>query len=219
MNKQGFKPLFYYFYPQYSLIRRKNTYLVRLLFFILMFFNSTPGMNQTSEDILSVIFTRSSVRHFRDQKPEAQQVEVLLRAAMAAPSSRNVQPWMFYVIEDPDILQEMSEKLPSAGMVSQVSMAILVCGDTTLGNPNNEQVLNWIMDCSAASQNILLAAHSMGLGAVWTGVFPYESRIRLLRQLLDIPQHILPLSLIPVGYPAGENLPKDKWNPEKVIYK
>ncbi len=138
---------------------------------------------------------------------------------MAAPSSRNVQPWRFFVIEDQDLLKALSEQLPTAGMVGHAPLAIVVCGDTTSGNPTDEQRANWIMDCSAATQNLLLAAHAQGLGAVWTGVFPYQERIRVVSQVLELPPHMVPLSLIPIGHPLKESKPKDKWDPQKVYWK
>lgn len=189
---------------------------MRYILIVLIYFISSPIMSQTFNDTLSIIYNRTSVRDYTEQKVEAEKVEALLRAGMAAPSSRNVQPWVFYVIEDTLILNQLSERLPSAGMLKGAQLAIVVCADLTKGNPNEEQIHNWIMDCSAASQNILLAAHALELGAVWTGVFPYKERINIIREVLDIPENISPLSLIPVGYPATNNPPKDKWDPGKI---
>ncbi len=166
----------------------------------------------------NVIEQRSSVRSYTAEVPSEQETEKLLRAAMAAPSSRNVQPWVFYVITSAEILETLAEALPSASMLSRAPLAIVIAGDTRKGNPNEEQVWNWIMDCSAASQNLLLAAHSMGLGAVWTGVFPYQQRIAIVKETLNIPGHITPLNIIPVGYPDGDHPQKDKWDPGKIHY-
>lgn len=176
-------------------------------------------MSQNNSNCLSLIHDRTSIREYTTEKVEAHQVELLLRAAMAAPSSRNVQPWRFFVIEEPALLKQLSQQLPTAGMAGNAPVAIVVCADTTSGNPNPEQRQNWIMDCSAATQNILLAAHGLGLGAVWTGVFPYQARIQVVSQLLELPGHLVPLSLIPIGHPAQENQPKQKWDPGKVVWK
>jgi len=189
-----------------------------LLFALFMLTNPQFAMGQHANETLNVIHSRSSIRHFTDQAVSADLVETLLRAAMAAPSSRNVQPWMFYVIQDAEILLRLSEELPSARMLSNVTLAIVICGDTQKGNPNEEQVHNWVMDCSAATQNLLLAVESLGLGAVWTGVHPYADRITAVRLALNLPDHIIPLNVIPIGYPAAHAQPKDKWDPEKVKY-
>ncbi len=180
---------------------------------------TTQAMSQNPSDMLSTIHNRTSIREYTSGKVAKQDVEILLRAAMAAPSSRNVQPWRFFVIEDQALLKELSGELPTAGMVAHAPLAIVVCGDTTSGNPTQEQRANWIMDCSAATQNLLLAAHAQGLGAVWTGVFPYQERIRVVSQVLELPPHLVPLNLIAVGHPLKENKPKDKWDPQKIYWK
>ncbi len=169
-------------------------------------------------DTLQVIEQRSSVRSFTAEAPKDEQIEKLLRAAMAAPSSRNIQPWVFYVITDKKVLERLGDALPTASMLNRAPIAIVIAGDTLKGDPNREQVMNWIMDCSAATQNLLLAAHSQGLGAVWTGVYPYEQRINILKEELKLPKHIIPLNIIPVGYPEGDHPPKDKWDPGKIHY-
>ncbi len=186
-----------------------------LLIFMLLI--SSLAMSQHSNETLKMIHSRTSIRHFADKAVNDQQVETLLRAAMAAPSARNVQPWVFYVIKDRQLLKRLADELPSARMLAQAPLAIVVCGDSHLGNPNQEQVLNWVMDCSAATQNLLLAATSIGLGAVWTGVHPYTDRIATLRKALNLPLHIIPLNIIPVGYPDAHPQPKEKWDPAKVV--
>ncbi len=191
--------------------------LVTKILVILLLFLVCTSKPDNSLIVMDTIHQRSSIRSFTGEPVSDQQVQALLQAAMAAPSSRNVQPWVFYVLTDREMLKHLAEALPFAGMAAQAPLAIVVCGDTQKGQPNGEQVMNWVMDCSAASQNILLAAHAMGLGAVWTGVYPYQARIDVLRDLLHIPDHIVPLNLIPVGHPAEEPQPKNKWDPDKVI--
>jgi len=201
--------------------RANQNYLilpVLILFVFSLFINTEKAMSQHANETLNVIHNRTSIRHFTDQAVSAEAVEALLRAAMAAPSSRNVQPWLFYVIEDRELLVRLSEDLPSARMLAHAPLAIVVCGDIAKGDPNEEQVHNWVMDCSAATQNLLLAAESLGLGAVWTGVHPYADRISTVRNALSLPAHIIPLNVIPVGYPAAHAQPKEKWDMEKVKY-
>jgi len=181
-----------------------------------MALNTEKAMSQHSNETLKVIHNRTSIRSFSEQPVPSDLVETMLRAAMAAPSSRNVQPWLFFVIDDHEILVRLADELPSARMLAQAPLAIVVCGDTRKGDPNEEQVHNWVMDCSAATQNLLLAAESVGLGAVWTGVHPYADRIVAVRNAIGLPPHIIPLNVIPVGYPAAQAQPKDKWDPAKV---
>ena len=188
------------------------------LFAVLLVINTPEAMTQHSNETLQTIHERTSIRNFSESPVPGEMIETLLRAAMAAPSSRNVQPWLFYVVEDRDLLIKWSEELPSARMLAHAPLAIVVCGDTHKGDPNAEQIHNWVMDCSAATQNLLLAAHSVGLGAVWTGVYPYAERIATVRKGLDLPDHIIPLNVVPVGFPATHAQPKDKWDPEKVKY-
>lgn len=167
--------------------------------------------------VLENIHGRTSIRNYTGDPVPDEKIRELLKAAMAAPSSRNIQPWLFYVVKDREKLDRLAEGLPFAKMLGQAQVAIVVCGDTQKGNPNQEQKMNWVMDCSAATQNLLLAAHALGLGAVWTGVYPYEERIYVVRETLEIPEHVIPLNVIPIGYPAENPKPKNKWNPENIV--
>lgn len=198
--------------------QRPGVWSVLILTVIVLVLNLSRAMSQHVNETLRTIHERTSIRSFTDEAVPETLIETLLRAAMAAPSSRNVQPWLFYVVEDRALLKRLSEELPSARMLDQAPLAIVVCGDTRKGDPNAEQVHNWVMDCSAATQNLLLAAHSLGLGAVWTGVHPYAERIATVRKALGLPEHIIPLNVVPVGFPATHTHPKDKWDPEKVIH-
>lgn len=191
---------------------------LNLLFVLGLVINTPRVMSQHANETLQSIQERTSIRSYTEEAVPAEMVETLLRAAMAAPSSRNVQPWLFYVVEDRELLKSLSEELPSATMLEHAPMAIVVCGDTQKGNPNEEQVHNWVMDCSASTQNLLLAAHALGLGAVWTGVYPYAERIATVRKALGLPGHIIPLNVVPVGFPAVNAHPKDKWDEGKVKY-
>ena len=173
----------------------------------------TPAI-QTGSPI-EVIMTRSSVRSYTDKPVAKESVETLLRAAMAAPSAVNKQPWAFVVVDDRALLSSLAEALPNTKMAAEAQLAIVVCGDMrkTL---EGEAALFWVQDCSAATENLLLAAHAQGLGAVWTGIYPNAARADAVRSILGLPSYIVPLNVIPVGYPASENTPKDKWKPENI---
>lgn len=168
-------------------------------------------------EILEVIHQRKSVRHFTDQSVSKEQIETLLRAGMAAPTAVNRQPWMFYVIRQREVLDTLSQQLPYAKMLKQAPAAIVVCGDMEkAGNLKDKGY--WVQDCAAATQNILLAAESLGLGAVWTASYPYDDRTKAVIKALDLPQNHIPLNVIPIGYPTGEDQPKNKWKPENIIW-
>lgn len=177
-----------------------------------------PTYNQRYEnEILEVIHSRKSVRHFTDQPVTKAQIETLLRAGMAAPSAVNRQPWAFYVVTQREILDSLSRNLPYAKMLTQVQTAIVVCGDMDkAGNLKDKGY--WVHDCAAATENILLAAESMGLGAVWTASYPYDDRTETVIKALGLPANHVPLNVIPIGYPTGEDMPKDKWKPENIIW-
>lgn len=171
-------------------------------------------MNET----LEVIHNRNSVRHFTDQPVSKGQIETLLRAGMAAPTAVNRQPWVFYVVTQRETLDSLSEHLPYAKMLSQAQAAIVVCGDMEkAGNLKDEGY--WVHDCAAATENILFAAESMGLGAVWTAAYPYDDRTNVVIKELNMPETHIPLNVIPIGYPTGEDMPKNKWKAENIIWK
>ncbi len=165
-------------------------------------------------ETLEAIRTRRSVREFTAQPVEESAVETLLRAAMSAPSAGNQQPWHFIVVNERALLDRIPEFSPYAAMCREAPLGILVCGDTTL----EKYPGYWIQDCSAATQNLLLAAHDLGLGAVWTGVYPREERMRGFRQLLNLPDHILPLAFVVIGHPAERPQPQDRFRPERIHY-
>lgn len=180
-------------------------------------------MNKTMKEneVINNILTRVSNRRFTDEPVSNELVETLLRAAMAAPSAMDYTPWHFVVVGDTETKRELKASLPYVKMMNDASTGIVVCGDTSLYErisqiEGEDNTLYWVQDCSAASQNILLAAHSLGLAAVWTGIFPLQSRIGKLQRLLSLPAHIVPLNLIVVGHPAAEAKPKDKWNAQRI---
>jgi len=170
---------------------------------------SEPGLFET-------IASRTSVRKFDPARPVSDEaVEKILRAAMCAPSAMDRRPWEFVVIRDKAVLAELARENPNSRVGNGASVAIAVCGSLENGLPGKGREY-WVHDCSAAAMNILLAAKGLGLGAVWTGVYPMDARISSVRGILKIPERYMPLCLIPIGYPAESPTPKDKWNPSKV---
>jgi nitroreductase len=168
-------------------------------------------------ETLKVIHNRKSVRHFTNQAVTTQQIELLLQAGMAAPTAVDRQPWAFYVLSKRETLDALADQLPYAKMLFQAQAAIVVCGDMEkAGNLKDRDY--WVQDCAAATQNILLAAESIGLGAVWTAVFPYDDRTKVVVETIDLPQHHVPLNVIPIGYSSGEDKPRNKWKPENVFW-
>lgn len=161
------------------------------------------------------IYERKSVRNYTGRQVSKEQLGMLVKAGMAAPTGRNVQPWQFIAVNDKAVLEKLTEALPYAKMLASAGAAIVVCGDLEIARAGNTEQL-WVQDCSAATQNILLAAESMGLGAVWTAAHPYEDRIKAVVEALQLPEHVVPLNVIPVGYPTGVDKPKDKWKPERL---
>jgi nitroreductase len=165
-------------------------------------------------DTIECILTRRSIRKYTDRSVADDVVKQLLQSAMAAPSSANQQPWHFVVIRDRTILSRVSKIHTFSYMLDRAALAILVCEDPTFEVNSGRGPL----DCSAATMNILLAAHALGLGAVWVGIFPVQERIEKTRSLLDIPEHIIPIALVSLGY-ADEKPPReDRFKQERVHY-
>lgn len=163
------------------------------------------------------IMSRASVRSFKTTPVEDDKMEKLLRAGMAAPSAMDKRPWHFIVVREKATLQKIAEITPNARMAAGAPLAIVVCGD--LSKEKDDWTKDyWIQDVSAATQNILLAAHAMGLGAVWTGTYPSAERVSLVAELFDTPEHIIPFCTIVIGYPEGDVTPKDKWDDMNVSY-
>lgn len=165
----------------------------------------------TGNPTLDNIFARKSVRTYLDKGVEKEKIDLMLRAGMAAPSGKDTRPWEFIVVSDRAMLDSMAASLPYAKMLAQARNAIIVCGDSI-------RSFYWYLDCSAAAQNILLAAESLGLGAVWTAAYPYEDRMRVIRKYTALPENILPLCVIPFGYPATKEQSKQKYDKKKVHY-
>lgn len=181
--------------------------------------SSGDGVSSTSQVVLHNILQRKSVRAYSDRAVSHEQLDTLLRAAMAAPTGRDMRPWHFIVLEERDQMRQLAEQLPYAKMLAEAQAAVVVCGDMSVTDKEGNPSRNWTFDCAAATENLLLQAEAMGLGAVWTGVYPYDERLEAVKQALDLPDHLIPLNVIPIGYPKGNPQPKDKYDPEKVEYR
>lgn len=176
--------------------------------------------NGTSDNVVQAvidnIMTRTSIRQFTPQSVGSDTIEVLLKAGMAAPTAVNKQPWAFVAVTEREMLDSLGSVHPYSRLETAAA-AIVVCGDM-------EKTLDgvvadyWIQDCSAATENILLAAHAYGLGAVWCGVYPNPDVIPGVKRVLGLPESVTPLNIITLGHPAQSPEPKDKWNPEVVHY-
>ncbi len=163
-------------------------------------------------DALEAIHTRRSIRKYEPTPLSRDEIETVLRAAMAAPSAGNAQPWRFLVVTDRAILDAISGIHPYVGMVRTAPAGILVLGDTTL----EKYPGYWVLDCAAAIQNMLLAARAIGLGTVWTGVYPKPDRVEGFSRLFSLPGHVIPHSFIVIGHPAQEAGPADRFNPSRI---
>jgi nitroreductase len=163
-------------------------------------------------DALEAIHTRRSIREYTDQPVPDELVDEIVAAAMSAPSAGNSRPWQFVVLTDRDLLGRIPMIHPHAAMAASAPVAVLVCGDLSL----EKYPGNWIADCSAATQNLLLAAHAKGLGGVWTGVYPDTARIQAFRKLLGLPEQVVPLALVPIGHPAYPIGRQHRFEPGKI---
>lgn len=162
------------------------------------------------------IMTRTSIRQYKDQPVEQEKVDILLKAAMAAPTAVNLQPWHFIVITDKPTIDLLSGRQPT-----NAPLLIAVCGDTdktTMPDGKTKLPDFWVEDVSAATENLLLAAHALGLGAVWTGVYPAMERVAEVANVLNCPNNIVPMAVVRVGYPDEAPEPKDKFKEENISY-
>jgi nitroreductase len=159
-------------------------------------------------DCLEAIMTRRSIRRFTDQPVEDEVVDRLLRAAMAAPSAGNQQAWRFVVVRDRDVLHRLADASPYASVLPTAPLAFVVCAEPAV----QKHAGFWVQDCSAAAENLLLAAHALGLGAVWLGYYPVLERVQGATDALGLPEGILPMSVVPVGWPKEQPPPVDRYD-------
>lgn len=176
--------------------------------------NTIPEKYENNDAYMNII-RRVSVRRYQDKSVTSEQVSAILHAAMSAPSGVNKQPWEFIVVDDPALLGQLAEALPYAKMTASAPVAVVVCGNKERFLDGVDDIL-WEQDLSAASENILLAAHAIGLGGVWTCIYPHEERMAPVRSILNLPDNMIPFNLIPIGYPMTDHAPMNKWHPDRV---
>jgi nitroreductase len=164
--------------------------------------------------VLETILTRRSIRKYIQKDVPKELVEILLEAAMHAPSANNSQSWEFVVINDRKLLDQLAVVHPYAKMLKYAPMAVMVCGNKSI--EEREGYLS--QNCSAATQNLMLAAHSLGLGSVWLGVYPKTERVDPIHQLMKLPEHILPISLVAVGWPDEVRPKPERFDRKKIHY-
>ena len=163
---------------------------------------------------MGAILSRRSIRKYTAQPVDDEIIEKLLRAAFAAPSAHNEQPWHFVVIRDRTMLDEIPNIHPYAKMLKEAPAALAVCADHKL--EKDAEAGYWVQDCAAATQNILLAAHGLGLGACWLGIHPRMQRKDAISKLLNLPENVSPFCLIALGYPAEQKEPSERFQPERM---
>ena len=198
-------------------MKKWNTFYLLIVVVLAIVILKTSCMGDQKQDettlkskaVLENIAERKSVRKYLNKSVEEDKIDAMVKAGMAAPSGMDRRPWEFVVVTDREALDSMAAKLPYAKMLTNAPLAIVVCGDTTRSS-------YWYLDCSAATQNVLLAAEALGLGAVWTAAYPYEDRIDVVRQNTGLPENIVPLCVIPIGYPDGPQKAKDKFDLQRV---
>jgi nitroreductase len=169
---------------------------------------------EVSKDTFSVIHSRKSVKSFTGAPVSTESLEKIVRAGMAAPTAVNKQPWSFVVVTDRKKLDELAAGLPNARGIDRAGAAIVVCTESAKANLQSKDFA--IIDASLASENILLAAEALELGGHWTASYPYEDKMKHVRIVLGIPTDVIPLNVILVGVPTGEDKPKDKFQKKKI---
>ena len=163
-------------------------------------------------DAMNAILSRRSIRKYTKQPISKETIRKILEAAMCAPSAGNERPWHFIIIDDPLVLKAIPTFHQHAKMLKEASVAILICSDMNLEKHKGM----WVQDCSASTENILIAVQASRLGAVWLGVYPREERISGLRILLNIPEHVMPFSLVSIGYPAEQKEIEDRYDSSRI---
>lgn len=170
-----------------------------------------------SNNVIDNIMTRASVRAYQNKKVEDTKIDTLLKVAMASPTAGDKRPWRFVVVTDKKQIEAIADVQPYAKFAKEAPLIIVTCGDMRLTFDGAGREL-WVQDLSAASENILLAAHAIGLGAVWTGCYPDKDQCKKLQKVLELPDEVIPLNAIIIGYPKHVVKPKDKWDETRVSY-
>lgn len=177
---------------------------------------SSPAETSGRPDVLTVIHQRKSVRTYTGEPVGLPELRELVRAGFAAPTAGNARPWAFVIVTDRARLDALADAMPYGKMLKKAPAAIAVCGVESAFRSGESREM-WVQDCSAATENILLAAEGTGLGAVWLGVYPYKDRSASISSILKLPEGIVPFSLISVGRPAGAEKPKQKYDPSRLF--
>jgi nitroreductase len=162
------------------------------------------------QELLDLMYSRRSIRAFTDEPVSDEQVEALLKAAMAAPSAQNLRPWHFVIIRKRKRLDGLAQVHKYASVLEKASLAIVVCGDQEI-SPKH-----WVEDTCAATQNILLAATALGLGGVWVSIYPKNKHQKTVRELLDVPDHVGVLCALAIGHPAEKRKPRTQYDAERL---
>ena len=166
--------------------------------------------NEIKNPAIDNILNRKSVRQYSNKKIEQEKIDLILKCAMAAPSAMNKQPWELLVVTDKEKLEKIAEIAPNASYSKNSQATIIVCGDKIASDKF------WEQDCCAVTENILLAAEALELGAVWCAIYPSEKKVLNIQKLFNLPDNIVPLNVIPVGYPLKKEEPKQKYNSKKI---
>ncbi|ABK99473.1 nitroreductase family protein [Pelobacter propionicus] len=169
---------------------------------------------EIAKDTFSIIHSRKSVRSFTGASVSRENLEKIIRAGMAAPTAVNKQPWSFVVVTEKKTINALAAGLPTARGIEKAGAVIIVCAEPEKAHMQSKDLA--VVDASLASENILLATEALGLGGHWTASFPYEDKMKHVRTVLGIPANIIPLNVILVGVPTGEDKPKDKFQKDKI---
>jgi nitroreductase len=165
---------------------------------------------KVTKKLVETILTRRSIRKYTSEPVSKDDVKTILEAAMAAPSASNLKPWHFVVVTDKETLNNLAEAHPHGKMLSEAPLCIAVCGDLAISESF------WVQDCSASTENLLLAATALNLGSVWLGVYPRQDRVNNIREVLKLPETVVPLNLVSIGHPAEKKEPRTQYDEQKV---
>lgn len=183
--------------------------------------------NNAADQTFSTIMNRKSVRSYTSDTIPAEMMDKMLHAAVAAPSGMDVRPWHIVVMTDKSQYDTLFAGNFNMDKFKQAGAVVIFCADTTVTRPPRENPdapavtkpnLTWRDDMGAATENFLLAAEALGLGAVWTACYPYSDRMDPIEKFLNLPGNVVPYSVVPVGFPAGDEQPKDKWDAGRIHY-
>ena len=177
----------------------------KIFIFLLILFLGFPCFAETTYaySVIDNILNRKSIRSFSNKKVEQEKIDLILKSAMAAPSAMNKQPWEIVVVTDNKKLEQIAKYIPNASYSKASQLTIIVCGNTAISEKF------WIQDCCAMTENILLAVESLGLGAVWCAVYPFEDKVEKVKKLFNLPENIIPGMILALGYPSEKSKPSD----------